>query len=166
MNVLRPVAGRPVFGVFSRTLASAIVRCACGILAVGLAIGAVAPIHAADSFPFDQELVLDAAPMRPAKRMPVLTVSEDGRAKVDLWCRSVPARVQVADSAIRIETAPLPEALPQYMSAGQCSERRVQADADMLAALAQVTQWQRRGDGVVLNGPNDPKPMRFRPSSH
>ncbi len=131
------------------------------------------PVQAADAFPFDQELVLDAKPLRPAKRMPVFTVSENGRATVDLWCRTVVARVQVEGAAIKIETAPLPEALPQYMSEGQCSEARVAADSDFLTALAQVTEWRSQGDGVVLSGTNSvgadlnpPKPLRFRPSSH
>ena len=35
-----------------------------------------------------------------------------------------------------------------------------------LAALAQATEWQAKGDGVVLSGPDLPKPMRFRGSSH
>ena len=32
----------------------------------------------ADPFPLDQELLLDAAPMRPGKRMPVLSVEPNG----------------------------------------------------------------------------------------
>ena len=121
---------------------------------------------AAAEFPFDREMLLDVAPMRPVKRVPVITVSADGRATIDLWCRTVAARVQIEVNVIKIETAPLQEALPQYMSSGQCSEARVQADNDMLAALAQVTEWQTKGDGVVLSGPDLPKPMRFRGSSH
>jgi hypothetical protein len=166
MDIKHPVAGRSDFVAFFKVptaFAKHAGFAACGILAVGLMIGGAGRLHAADNFPFDQELVLDAAPMSPAKRMPVLTVAADGRASVDLWCRSVPARVQVADSAIRIETAPLPEGLPQYMSAGQCSEVRMQADNDMLMALSQVTEWRRRGDGIELNGP---MPMRFHRSSH
>ena len=106
--------------------------------------------------------------MRPAKRMPVLTVAENGRATVDLWCRTVVARVQVEGAAIKIETAPLPEALPQYMGDGQCNEARVAADNDMLVALAQVTEWQKRGGGVELKSADGANlaPLRFRPSSH
>jgi heat shock protein HslJ len=122
--------------------------------------------QAAAEFPFDREMLLDVAPMRPVKRVPIITVSADGRATIDLWCRTVAARMQIDGNAIRIETAPLPEALPQYMSAGQCSEARMAADNDLLAALAQVTEWQSKGDGLVLSGPDLPKPMRFRASSH
>lgn len=151
MRFRRPIAGQSIF-------------VCCVLAAVALPVVDRAP--AADVFPFDQELVLDAKPMRPAKRMPVLTVAEDGRATVDLWCRTVAARVQLDGAAIKIETAPLPEALPQYMSDGQCNEARVVADNDMLAALAQVTEWQKHGDGVVLNGGASLVPLRFRPSDH
>ena len=117
----------------------------------------------AEPFPFDQELVLDAAPMRPGKRMPVLAVEPNGNARIDLWCRTVPAHVEISDAAIKIESGPLPEDLPAMQSAGQCTPERVQADEEMLSALAQVTGWRRQGGGIVLDGP---KPMRFRPSDH
>jgi hypothetical protein len=121
------------------------------------------PAPAADTFPYDRVLLLDVAPMRPLKRVPILTVAENGSATIELWCRTANARVQVSDTAIRIETAPLPEALPQYMSTGQCSDDRVQADSQMLEALTQATEWRKRGDGIELLGP---APMRFRASSH
>lgn len=121
------------------------------------------PGHAAEEFPFDRVLLLDVAPMRPLKRVPILTVQENGSATVELWCRTANARVQISGEAIKIEAAPLPEALPQYMSSGQCSEPRVQADNEMLEALAQVTGWRRRGDGIVLMGATQ---MPFRASSH
>jgi META domain len=153
MRFHHPIAGQSLFAFFA--LAT-------------LAMPASLSANAANAFPFDQELVLDAQPMRPAKRMPVLTVSENGRATVDLWCRTVVARVQVEGAAIKIETAPLPESLPQYMSEGQCNEARVAADNDMLAALAQVTEWQKRGSGVELKSAEGASPalLRFRPSSH
>jgi heat shock protein HslJ len=127
-----------------------------GILSVGFA-------RAAEEFPFDRVLLLDVAPMRPLKRVPILTVQENGSATIELWCRTANARVEISGEAIRIETAPLPEALPLYMSSGQCSDARVQADNEMLEALSQVTEWRRRGDGVVLIGPTQ---MPFRASSH
>lgn len=117
----------------------------------------------ADQFPFDQELVLDVAPMRPVKRVPILTVTPDGNATIDLWCKSAAARVQLSDSAVKIEAGPLPEALPQYMSEGQCTPERLQADADLLAALTQVTAWRKQGSKIVLIGP---AALTFRPSDH
>jgi hypothetical protein len=134
---------------------------AAGLIACGML--AELPARAADSFPYDRELLLDAKPISPAKRMPVLTVSSNGRATLDLWCRTVPALVQVDGQTIKIQTAPLPEGLPQYMSDGQCNERRVQADVDMLAALSQVTEWRKQSGAVVLAGPTM---LKFRPSDH
>ena len=146
MRVIHLNAGRQIF--------------ACAALAVILSSGLAT---AADQFPFDQELLLDAAPMRPAKRMPILTVEPNGNAKIDLWCRTVPARVEISDAAIKIEAGPLPEDLPAMQSAGQCTPERMQADEEMLAALVQATSWRREGEGVVLEGS---KELKFRTSDH
>jgi hypothetical protein len=118
---------------------------------------------AADSFPFDRELLLDATPMRPGKRMPILTVEENGTARLDLWCRTVPARVEISDMAIKIEPGPLPEDLPTMQSAGQCTPERVKADEEILAAFSQVTGWRRQGEAIVLEGTTT---LRFRASDH
>lgn len=125
-----------------------------------LAYGAGAP---AEPFPFDQELLLDAAPMRPGKRMPVLTVEPNGNARIDLWCRTVPGRMEISDAAIKIESGPLPEDLPAMQSAGQCTPERMQADEELLATLTQMTAWRRDGAGIVLEGP---KTLKFRASDH
>jgi heat shock protein HslJ len=137
-----------------------IVRSVLGALLLLLSSGLAST---ADQFPFDQELVLDAAPMRPAKRVPILTVAPDGSATIDLWCKTVTARVELSDAAIKIEPGALPDALPEMMSEGQCTPPRMQADADMLAALAQVTEWRLQGGALVLTGP---KTLTFRPSDH
>jgi hypothetical protein len=147
-----------------RAVVKAAILMICG--AVGAVAGLNGPARAQAEFPYDRVMLLDVAPMRGLKRVPILTVQENGAATIELWCRTANARVQVSNNSIGFEIAPLSEALPQYMSSGQCSDERVQADADMLAALAQVTEWRRQGDGIVLNGPNAPKPMRFRASSH
>ncbi len=147
-----------------RRIVAAVISCVVLSLTL-IAVGRGGSAAAAE-FPFDREMMLDIAPMRPLKRVPFISVSADGSATVYLWCRTVAARVELADSAIKIETAPLPEALPLYMSSGQCSEARVAADNDMLTTLSQVTEWQARGDALILSGPDLPKPMRFRASSH
>ena len=41
----------------------------------------------------------------------------------------------------------------------QCSPERVRGDTDLLEALAEVTNWRRQGDLVVLVGPRS---LRFR----
>jgi hypothetical protein len=125
-----------------------------------LACGAAVP---AETFPFDRELLLDAAPMRPGKRMPILAVAADGNARIDLWCRTVPAHVEVSDAAIKIEAGSLPEEMPAMQSAGQCTPERVQADEEFLATLTQMTGWRLVGDGIVLEGP---KTLKFRASDH
>jgi hypothetical protein len=138
----------------------AVVRGAVAAILILLTCGAGV---AADTFPFDRELLLDAAPMRPGKRMPVLAVEPNGSARIDLWCRTVPARVEISDAAIKIETGPLPEDMPTMQSAGQCTPERVQADEEFLATLTQMTGWRRVGDGIVLEGP---KTLKFRASDH
>ncbi len=148
-----------------RSIVSLIAVIATGFVAsVGVLLSGFS--HAAEEFPFDRVLLLDVAPMRPLKRVPILTVQENGAATIELWCRTANARVQISGEAIRIETAPLPEALPQYMSSGQCSDDRVRADTETLDALAQVTEWRRRGDGIELGGAAISTPLRFRASSH
>jgi len=144
MTAIRLIAGRP-----------AIAWC---VLAAGL-LAAWVPSRAAEPFPFDQELLLDVRPMPPVKRVPVLLVEPNGAATIDLWCQTVKGRVQLSDSAIRIEPGPLPVGLPRYMSDGQCTPERMQADQEVLAEMAQVTGWRRQGDIVVLIGP---RTFRYR----
>jgi hypothetical protein len=117
----------------------------------------------ADQFPFDQELLLDAAPMRPGKRMPILIVEPNGNAKIDLWCKTVSARLEISETSIKIDADPLPESLPEMLSAGQCTPERIKADEELLADFSQVTEWQRQNGGIVLVGPTA---LKFRPSDH
>jgi heat shock protein HslJ len=135
------------------------------IIATGLfALGVAGLCQAAEAdFPFDQELLLDTAPMRPAKRVPMLIVTPNGTATIDLWCKTVTGHIELSDTAIKIESDPLPEALPQMMSNGQCSPARMQADVDTLAALSQVIGWRRQGSAVILAGPVT---LKFRPATN
>ena len=119
--------------------------------------------QAADQFPFDQELVLDAAPMRPAKRVPILTVAANGDATIDLWCKTVTARVELSDTTIKIEPGPLPEGLPDMIGNGQCTPERMQADQDLLAVITQVNSWRTQGSALVLVGLTT---LKFRASDH
>jgi heat shock protein HslJ len=146
MSLLRLFAGRFVvlLGAFTAGLAPSLAQ-------------------AAETFPFDQELRLDVSPMRPAKRMPSLTVAPDGKVSIDLWCKTVMARVELTDDGLKIEPGPLPEALPEMMGNGQCTPERMQADQDLLAVLSQVTGWRSKGGALVLDGP---KPLKFRPASN
>lgn len=138
-------------------------RTACCATAAVIALLVPVAAGAANEFPFDRELILDAKRIGAVKRLPVLTVEPNGNAVIDLWCKTVPARVTIADNTIKIEAAPLSEELPSMMAPGQCSPERMQADHDLLAALAQVTDWRAQGAAIVLNGPTV---LRFDGSSH
>lgn len=139
------------------------IHCAAAMLATVL-VGAAAPAGANDSrFPFDLELLMETAPMRPAKRVPSITVSTNGMAQIDLWCRSVRGRVALGEGTIAIEAEPLSDTLPAMMSRGQCTGDRMRADEKVLAELVQATSWRRRGQTVEFIGPAT---LRFRPSDH
>jgi hypothetical protein len=148
MTATRLIAGRPAVAW-------------CALAAAVLTAGF--PSRAAEPFPFDRELLLDVRPIPPIKRVPVLMVEPNGAATIDLWCKTVRGRVELSDTAIRIEPGPLPDGLPRYMSDGQCTPERMQADLEVLTELAQVTDWRAHGDAVGLRGPTT---LRFRLSSH
>ncbi len=107
--------------------------------------------NAEESFPFDQELVLDASPMRGSKRIPIIEIAENGAASIQLWCTSVRARANVAAGSITIVAGETPPT--------QCGPERQSSDANLLGALAQVTGWRRRGDVIELLGATT---LRFR----
>ena len=105
---------------------------------------------AAESFPFDQELLLDTKPMRGSKRVPMLDIKRDGVVLIDLWCNSVQAQFVVAANTLTVLTGP--------RTSNACPPEREAADTDMLTTLEQVTGWRREGQDLVLIGP---KSLRF-----
>ena len=111
----------------------------------------VAPAHAQASFPFDRELLLDAAPMRGSKQVPSLDIATNGAAEIVLWCNTVRAQLVVAGDTITILTGPKTER--------QCPPERMRGDAAMLSALTQATHWRREGDALILSGGPS---LRFR----
>jgi META domain len=113
--------------------------------------GLLAPAAAGDTFPFGATLMLDAAPMRGSKRIPMLEIAENGVASIDLWCASARAQAVVADNSISIS--------PGDLQNTQCEPDRQSRDAALLAALAQVTNWRRNGEVVEFLGAT---PLRFR----
>ena len=62
----------------------------------------VAPAVAQSAFPYDRDLVLDARAMRGGKRVPVLSVEQNGRAQIDLWCKRGDGQAAIAGDAITI----------------------------------------------------------------
>jgi META domain len=111
----------------------------------------LAPAAAGDTFPFGGTLMLDAAPMRGSKRIPMIEIAENGAASIDLWCASARAQAVVADNSISIS--------PGDLQNTQCEPDRQSRDAELLAALAQVTNWRRNGEVVEFLGAT---PLRFR----
>ena len=132
-------------------------------LAAALLLAAAALASAVEEFPFDRELVLDAAPLGRGKHMPMLLVTPGGDATIELWCKTVGAHADIVDDTIAIKAAPLPDALPAMMGRDQCTPARIQADADLLDAFVQATSWHKQGSGLVLVGP---KTLKFRASDH
>ena len=114
-------------------------------------IAFLVPVAGGDSFPFGTTLMLDAAPLRGSKRIPMLEIAENGVASIDLWCASARAQAVVVDHSITIATGDLQNA--------HCDSDRQSRDAELLAALAQVTNWRRNGEVVELLGAT---PLRFR----
>ena len=122
-----------------------------GSLAVLLFATAFLPARASESFPFGSELMLDSAPMRGSKRIPMLEIDENGAASIDLWCASARAQATVGDDTISI--------VPGDVAAASCEPERQAGDADLLTALGQVTSWRRNGDVIELSGATR---LRFR----
>ena len=115
----------------------------------------VATSAAAQEFPYDRDLVLEARPLRGGKRVPVLSVEPNGRAQIDLWCKRGQGQATLAGDTMTIAIG--------VMKDEPCTPERAQADEDMIATLTQVTGWNRRGEVVTLVGA---KPLRFRLASN
>lgn len=105
---------------------------------------------AAETFPFDEELLLDAKPMRGSKRVPMLDIRAGGAVLIDLWCNSVQGQLVVAADTITVLTGPKTDRT--------CTPERLRGDEEVLSALEQVTTWRREGEDVVLVGPQS---LRF-----
>lgn len=124
--------------------------CLAGAAAMLLAVPALAA-----EFPYEREMLLEAKPLPGSKRVPILEVLRDGRAIVDLWCRSGEARAEVAGDAIKFTLGAMREE--------GCTPERVQRDEAMAAALEQVTNWRIEDDALVLIGPTE---LRYHLSAH
>ena len=125
------------------------------LLALALFVASTIFALAQAQFPFDSEMVLDVPPLPGSKRVPILEILADGRAMIDLWCRSGEGLAEVTGDAIKFTLGPSHEEF--------CTPERQQRDEDLAAALAQVTQWRPEDDVVVLIGPTQ---LRYRLSTH
>ena len=102
-------------------------------------------------FPFDRELMLDAAPMRGSKRIPIIQIAANGAASIDLWCNSLRGKASVGEDSLTI--------VPEGAATAQCAPERQSGDENLLAALAQITNWRRHGDVIEFIGA---RMLRFR----
>jgi heat shock protein HslJ len=128
-----------------------------GVLTVSLILFLSATYKAASDsmFPFGQDLMLDARPMKGSKRLPLLDIQENGATEIDLWCNSVQAQAVISRNAITITTGEKTER--------QCDPERMRGDDDMLSVLSQVTNWRLSGDTLILSGP---RTIKFRMESN
>ena len=125
-------------------------RCLAGAAAIMLATTAVAA-----EFPFERELLLEAKPLPGSKRVPMLEITRDGRAIIDLWCRSGEGRVMIEDDMIEFTLGAMREE--------GCTPERKQRDEAMAAALAKVANWHIEDNVLVLSGTTE---LRYHLSSH
>jgi heat shock protein HslJ len=115
------------------------------LLAALVAAALVPPAKAqAEAFPFGRELLLDVAPLRGSKKVPILDIGDGGSAEIELWCNAVKAQLIVAGDTVTIITG--------EASTRQCAPDRARADEDLLAALNEITNWRMEPSGLVLTG--------------
>lgn len=122
-----------------------------GVIAVMLA----ATTALAAEFPFERELLLEAKPLPGSKRVPMLEITRDGRAVIDLWCRSGEGRVKIEDDRIEFTLGAMREE--------GCTPERTQRDEALVAALGKIMNWSMEDDVLVLSGPTE---LRYVLSSH
>jgi heat shock protein HslJ len=115
----------------------------------------MATTAAAAEFPFERELLLEAKPLPGSKRVPMLEILREGRALIDLWCKSGDGRVEVSGGTIKITI--------EAMKVESCTPERMARDEPLAAALAAITQWRMEDDVLVLIGPTE---LRYTLSSH
>jgi heat shock protein HslJ len=120
-------------------------------LVLGLLAIPVLAATASETFPFGSALFLDSRPLPGSKRIPMIEIQENGTAAFNLWCASLSGSASVAADTITIT--------PTKALSVQCSPDRLTLDTDLLKALMQVTNWQRRGEVIDLIGATN---LRFR----
>ena len=72
---------------------------ACVIL---VSVSGTLPALSQAQFPYERDLVLEARAMRGSKRLPVLTIEQNGRAQIDLWCKRGRGTAAIDGGAITI----------------------------------------------------------------
>jgi len=119
-------------------------------------LGGTIVLARAQSFPFDQEMLLEAKRLPDSRRVPMLEIQSGGRASIDMWCHNAVAEVAVTGNEIKFTFT---SATP----AG-CTAERIELDQAMAKGLLAVTNWRQDRDIVELTGPT--ATFRFRLSTH
>lgn len=110
-----------------------------------LAVGCVyLPALAAEEFPFGLEMTLDVPPQPGSKRIPNLEIGDRGEVRLELWCKGGAGQFSVAGNTVIF--------VPGAMDNRTCSPAQVQMDDALLAELADVATWVRKGDYVTFTG--------------
>ena len=120
-------------------------------LVLGVSLCLPGAAVAQSEFPYDSELILDVAPMRGSKRIPNMDVAPNGAIALEMWCNRLEGQFIVAADTVTVVTG--------QPTQRQCPPERAQGDEQLLAALAQVTNWRRQGDTFILIGPRS---LRFK----
>src|SRR4029078_971512 len=115
----------------------------------------LSPALAQRDFPYDDERMSDARPMRGSKRVPSLLVKQGGEATIEAWCNVVTAQFVIAGDTITMMSGKRTEE--------QCTPERMKADDDLIATLTDITNWRRDGAVLTLRGP---KTLRFHAATH
>jgi len=124
------------------------------LAATAIVLAAVAPASA-QSFPYDQEMLLDVKPLPGSRRVPMMEVHPDGKATVDMWCHSAVAEIAVSGEEVKFTFV---SAKPE-----NCTPERIELDQAMAKAFLEVTSWRQQKDIVEFIGPTS---FRFRLSTH
>jgi META domain len=133
---------------------SGVLRARTVLAAAALLFVAAAPAGA-QTFPYDQEMLLEVKPLPGSRRVPMMEVHPDGKASVDMWCHSAVAQIAVTGSDIKFDFV---SAKPE-----NCTPERIELDQQMAKALLEITSWRRVNDIVEFIGPTT---FRFRLSTH
>src|SRR6185503_13668102 len=92
-------------------------------------LGATIVVARAQSFPFDQEMLLEAKRLPDSRRVPMLEIQSGGRATIDMWCHNAIADVAVTGTEIKFTfTSATPEG---------CTAERIELDQAMANGLLQ-----------------------------
>ena len=124
------------------------------LAAVAIGMAAAVPAHA-QTFPFDQEMLLETRPLPGSRRVPMMEVHPNGKASVDMWCHSAVAEIAITGNEIKFTFV---SAKPE-----NCTPERIELDQKMAKELLEITQWRRKNDIVEFVGPTT---FRFRISTH